>query len=103
MINVIENKILGPMILEKIEEGREQIRAQAREHWFSEGLSQGLSQGLRHGLRHGQQQILREQLYEKFGIVPEWASQRLENASSAELHAWAKRILRYRALEEIFS
>lgn len=78
MINVLENKVLGPMVLEKVEEEREQIREPA----YEQGLSQGLSYGFRQGLSQGQQQILRTVPIEKFGTIPNWAAHRLENGCS---------------------
>ena len=67
MINIMENKVLGPMILEKIEAGR--------------------------------RDLLREQLIEKFGALPGWAEQRLDAATEADVHTWAKRVLRAESLE----
>ena len=76
MIDLMENKVLGPLIQQKFE------------------------QGLQQGEHAGQQKLLREQLAEKFGPLPAWAVQRLLNASSADLHLWSKRILRSATLED---
>jgi len=80
MINLMENKVLGPLILKQFEEGRQ------------EGRQEGLSEG--------RQGLLQEQLTEKFGTLPAWALQRLHGASIEELHAWAKRILHSTTLED---
>lgn len=72
MINLMENKVLGPLILKQFEEGRQE----------------------------GRQGLLREQLTEKFGNLPAWAVQRLQSASAEELHFWAKRILHSTTLED---
>ena len=72
MIDVMENKILGPAIRQGLAQGREQ----------------------------GRQEMLREQLLTKFGLLPEWASQRLQSASSEELSNWARRILTSTTLED---
>ena len=80
MINVRENKVLGPLILESIEQGR------------SEGRSVGRSEG-----KH---EILQDQLTEKFGPLPAWAVSRLDSASDDDLKLWSKRILKAATLEE---
>jgi hypothetical protein len=71
MINLMENKVLGPMILE--------------------------------GERKGGQELLQELLIEKFGSLPQWATERLRAASVEHLHLWAKRILRSPSLEDTLS
>ena len=76
MIDLMENKVLGPMILQAEQKGR------------SEGRQEGM-----HGL-------LRDLLTEKFGTLPKWATQRLRPASGDQLHAWAKRVLHSASLED---
>ena len=80
MIDLMENKVLGPLILQKYEEGERK--------------------GRQEGLQEGRQDLLRDQLTEKFGPLPEWALQRLQMASAEDLHVWAKRILRGITLED---
>jgi hypothetical protein len=76
MINLMENKVVGPMILQAEQKGR------------SEGRHEGM------------QGLLLDLLREKFGALPEWATERLRSASSEELHVWAKRVLHSASLEE---
>ena len=76
MINVMENKVLGPMLRQQFEEAE------------------------RKGRSEGMLDLLQEQLTEKFGSLPGWAVQRLHAASAEELHAWAKRVLRSTTLED---
>ena len=80
VINVMENKVLGPLILKELEKGR------------NEGMQQGMQQGL--------QGMLSELLTDKFGPLPAWATSRLQSASNEELHAWAKRVLHSASLED---
>lgn len=72
MINVMENEVIGPMLLERLEKGREE----------------------------GQRSLIQEQLMEKFGTLPQWATHRVETASTEQCSAWAKRILRSESLED---
>ena len=84
MINLMENKVLGPLIRQRFEEGEQK----------------GRSEGRQEGRQKGRQDLLLEQLTEKFGPLPVWAMKRLEAASSEDLHTWAKRILSGTTLEE---
>jgi hypothetical protein len=84
MINVMENKVLGPMLQQQ----------------FEQAERKGRSEGLQQGLLEGTVNLLQEQLTEKFGSLPGWAVQRLHAASAEELHAWAKRVLRSTTLED---
>lgn len=88
MINVMENKVLGPMLQQQFEQAERK------------GRSEGLQQGLQQGLLEGSVTLLQEQLTEKFGALPGWAVQRLHAASAEELHGWAKRVLRSTTLED---
>jgi hypothetical protein len=88
MIDLMENKVLAPLILQQYEKGRD------------EGLQQGMQQGMQQGLQQGMQGLLGELLTEKFGTLPAWASTRLQAASDEELHRWAKRVLHTASLEE---
>ena len=76
MIDLMENKVLAPLILKQYELGR------------SEGMQTGM------------QDLLLDQLTEKFGPLPEWAAQRVQAASAAELHTWEKRVLHSDSLED---
>jgi hypothetical protein len=68
MIDVMENKILGPAI--------------------------------RQGIAEGQQDMLRELLTEKFGTLPAWAAKCVAEASSSDMHRWARRILTSATIED---
>jgi hypothetical protein len=80
MINLMENKVVGPMILQAEQKGR--------------------SEGRQEGRQEGMQGLLLDLLTEKFGALPVWATERLQSASGEELHAWAKRVLHSASLEE---
>ena len=84
VINVMENKVLGPLILKELEKG----------------LEKGRNEGMQQGMQQGMQELLAELLTEKFGVIPAWAAARLQSASSEDLHAWAKRVLHSASLED---
>ena len=76
VIDVMENKVLGPLMLQQ----------------YEKGLGEGVQQGMH--------EVLSELLTEKFGALPAWANARLQAASSEELHRWAKRVLHSVSLED---
>ncbi|MFN0103942.1 MAG: DUF4351 domain-containing protein [Bryobacteraceae bacterium] len=76
MIDVMENKVLGPLIRQQFEQGEQK------------------------GRQEGRQDLLQEQLTEKFGSLPVWVLERLQSASTEDLHTWAKRILGSTTLED---
>ena len=76
MINVAENRVLGPIIQERFEEGQ------------------------RKGRSEGQKDFLQNQMIEKFGFLPKWAAKRLRAASEDELTLWAKRFVHAKTFEE---
>ena len=80
MIDLMENEVVGPMILQAEQKGR--------------------SEGRQEGRQEGMQGLLLDLLTEKFGALPVWATERLRSASGEELHAWAKRVLHSPSLEE---
>ena len=80
MINVMENKVLGPLILQQLEQSERKGRSE--------------------GKQEGKQDLLQEQLTEKFGPLPAWALERLQAGSAEDLHAWAKRVLHNTTLED---
>jgi hypothetical protein len=72
MIDVMENKILGPAILKGLEQGRQE----------------------------GRQNLFRDLLTSKFGPLPEWASSRIASGSDTDFERWTKRILQSDSLED---
>ncbi|TBU91630.1 transposase [Stutzerimonas kirkiae] len=74
------------------------------ERWVQEGMTKGLEQGREEGLEQGrkyQATLLQRQLGRRFGPLPEWAAQRVEQAGQAQIGAWAEAIFDAPSLEEL--
>ena len=54
------------------------------------------------GMVKGQSSLLKRQLERRFGLLPEWASEKLKSAKSKDLEAWADAILTAPTLEAVF-
>jgi hypothetical protein len=74
MIDLMENKILGPAIRQGLEKGRQEGRE----------LLQGI-------------------LEDRFGQLPNWAEAKLAAATPETLKAWSHRILRAASLEDLLA
>ena len=82
MIDIMENKILGPAI--------------------RQGLEQGRLEGRIEGRLEGERGVLLRQLARKFGSLPDSIATRVQKASDSELSSWIDIILTARTLDEIF-
>jgi Domain of unknown function (DUF4351) len=53
--------------------------------------------------KRGELSLLRRQIEERFGPIPEWAEDRLVERSTAELEELGLRVLKARTIEELFA
>lgn len=95
MIDVMENKILGPAIRQGLEQGRQLGREEGREEGRQEGRQEG-----RAAERH---ELLRDLMQDRFGKLPSWAESKLESASLETLKAWSLQVHRAESLDHLLS
>ncbi|MBV5289040.1 MAG: DUF4351 domain-containing protein [Pelodictyon phaeoclathratiforme] len=62
----------------------------------------GIAKGMAKGRVEGKSSLLKRQLERRFGVLPKWASDQLENAKEEELEAWSETILTAPTLEAVF-
>jgi predicted transposase YdaD len=77
--DIMEHEVIGPAIRQGREEGREE------------------------GRQEGRQEVLRRLLERRFGPLPDWAANRLDNLSTSELDEIAIGVLDATSLESLFS
>lgn len=53
--------------------------------------------------KRGELSLLRRQIEERFGPIPQWAADRLVERSAAELEELGVRVLKARTIEELFA
>ncbi len=82
---ILSNKVLG----------REYRRG------LEEGKLEGKLEGKVEGKIEGKLEVLRRLLEKRFGAIPEWAEQRLNSQSVADLETLSVRLLDARSLEEL--
>ncbi len=85
MIDIMENKVLGPAIRQGIEQGIEQGRREGIEQGRREGIEQGVQQGVEKGVEKGMRQALKVLVKSRFGSLPRWASARIDKSSQQEI------------------
>ena len=66
------------------------------------GIEKGRQQGRQEGIQQGEMSLLMRLLVRRFGALPSWAEQRLEQASLEDLERWADRVLDASTLAEVF-
>ena len=71
--------------------------------WTEEWKQQGLDQGRLEGRLEGEAKVVSRLLMRRFGPLPAWVDQRLEQATEAELDAWTERLLDGQTLEAVFN
>ena len=85
--------------LEKIEE-REKVQYITSVERI--GIAKGIAKGRVEGRVEGESRLLKRQLERRFGLLPEWASERLGSAKEEELEAWSEAVLTAPTLDAVF-
>ena len=70
--------------------------------WGIELFEQGKQKGRLAGKVEGETSILQRQLERRFGKLPDWAVERVQQADEAQLETWSLRVLECEDLESIF-
>ena len=68
---------------------------------FQREYAEGVQEGLQQGLQKGELIILRRLIEERFGPIPNWASERLAKSPAADLEDLSIRVLSARSLDDL--
>ncbi|MEI6066724.1 MAG: cytosolic protein [Methylococcaceae bacterium] len=66
-------------------------------------IAKGLEQGLEQGVLKGEQKTLRRLILRRFQTIPDWAIDRISQASEIELEQWLDNVLDATTLEAVFT
>ncbi|WP_162251397.1 DUF4351 domain-containing protein [Massilia sp. Root418] len=69
---------------------------------LEKGLEKGIEEGLQQGRQRGQAELIARQASKRFGPLPDSIQQRLAEASTEQLGAWADALLGADTLDDIF-
>ena len=61
-----------------------------------------IAKGLRDGKREGKAELLLDLLRKRFGKLPHWVAERVQQAQAAQLTRWGGRLLNVQSLDELF-
>ncbi|MEO0317628.1 MAG: hypothetical protein RL404_1305 [Pseudomonadota bacterium] len=74
----------------------------AREEGIELGLKQGIEQGIAQGIQQGKKRLLSRLLEQRFGELPQWATERMVTASDEQLDAWTSAIFSADSIAGVF-
>ena len=66
------------------------------------GIAKGRVEGRVEGRLEGESKLLRKQLERRFGVLPTWASDKLNSAAEQDLEAWGEAVLTVPTLDAVF-
>ncbi|MBK8971584.1 MAG: DUF4351 domain-containing protein [Hahellaceae bacterium] len=67
--------------------------------WWDDGFKEGIAKGI----EQGELALLAKQLTKRFGSLPDWATEKLQQANREQLEVWADRIFDADSLEQFFA
>ncbi len=70
---------------------------------IEKGLEKGIEEGLEKGLRQEACKLLTRLLTKRFGDLPEWTVEKMQNAPIEELENWIERLLTVKNIEDVFA
>ena len=91
LIDLMQNKILGPAIRQGLEQGRQLVREERREA------------GLQTGRTLERREFLQDLIEDRFGKIPAWAEAKLTVATPKTLKAWVHRFHRADSVEDVLA
>ena len=71
--------------------------------WGRPYREEGLRLGREEGIELGEARLLKRQLTKRFGQLPPWAEQRIDEATTDQLELWSEQILDADAIEAVFA
>lgn len=71
--------------------------------WTEDWKAEGLEEGQKKGRQEGKLELLQRLFEQRFGTLPSWAIEQLQEASPETLDAWGLRLLGAQSLEEVLA
>jgi hypothetical protein len=89
---------VNTMLAERVKEWTQQWKAQG----IQEGIAKGREEGRKEGQKSGETTMLVKMLELKFGPLPPWANDKIDQADIAEIEQWATNLFSAQTLEAVF-
>ncbi len=101
-----EIRDLGAMLEERVKEWEKELLEKGLQEGIKEGIKKGIKKGMEKGIEKGVEQgeaeVLLRLLERKFYEIPPEYRQRIDDADSSQLLAWAERILTAESIDDVF-
>ncbi len=103
LFNVLDWMMRLPKDLERrLWQGLEALEENAKMPYISSVERIGIEKGFEKGIQQGQVVMLVHQLAHRFGELPPWVHERLQQASSVELAGWADALWDAESISDVF-
>jgi hypothetical protein len=101
-LDIRDNKIIGPLILRALEKTSIEVTRQMTQQVTEQVTQQVTQQVTEQVTQQITKLILRRQIEKRFGTIPPWADERLQESSQAEAEELAMKVIDARTMEELF-
>ena len=106
-----DSSTMAGVISRAREEGMQRGMQQGMQQGMQRGMQQGMEQGMQRGMEQGMDQgrvegeraLLERQLRRRFGMLSPEFTERLSQASAADLETWADNVLDAPTLDDVFN
>jgi predicted transposase/invertase (TIGR01784 family) len=102
-IELKQTRFYQEVVEEGRQEGEKKGRQEGERKGRQEGERKGRQEGEKKGRQIGEQILLQRILTRRFGALPDWAQDRLLQASPGQLEQWADRLLEASTLDSVFN
>ena len=99
IIDLMENEVIRTICARAEAEGRQK----GMEQGLEKGIEKGIEQGMSEGRAEGERRVLIRQLEKRFGTLSADALQKIRQADSPTLEAWALSVLDARSIDEVLN
>ena len=96
----------GARVPEELLEVRNMLATRAetwKQQWMNEGEQKGRLEGEQKGRQKGEAALLLRLLERRFGVLPDWARDRITAADTLSLEEWGLRVLDAGSLEDVLA
>lgn len=94
---------LPPWLNRQVFEEIEAIEERTKVQYITSVERIYMAKGMAKGRVEGESRLLKRQLERRFGVLPEWVTEKLNRATEQELEAWAESILTAQTLEAVIN
>jgi hypothetical protein len=96
--DIMDHDLLGPLLRQGMAAGE----IQGMEKGMETGIAKGMAEGMAEGRVEGERAFFQKLATRRFGTLPNWASERVNQLGIEELEDLGVRLLDARSLEELF-